>query len=272
MAAPRPARPARGAAGRSGCTRPCRSRTCVRSARPTTSPYLPSWGSGKLVFELYDQLLMAETVGPVFIYHYPTEVSPLARQSLDDPTVTDRFELVIGGPGAGQRIQRAQRPGRAGRAVRGRGGGRRRGDAEAHPADLAFVRALEYGLPPTSGIGIGIDRLDHAVRRGARRSATSFSSRSCARRQCHDCGTGAARICSGGAAHRGDPDGAVDSEPGPFGRVRRPDLHPARGGTGQPGGRGERPAPRARRRRRYPRRPPTSWPRCLTTSASPGCW
>ena len=89
--------------------------------------YLPAWGSGKLIFELYDKILMRETVGPVFIYHYPTEVSPLARQSVEDPTVTDRFELVIEGPGAGQRIQRAQRPGRAGEAVRGRGrGGRRR--------------------------------------------------------------------------------------------------------------------------------------------------
>jgi lysyl-tRNA synthetase class II len=60
-------------------------------------PYLASWGSGKLIFELYDKVLMPQTVGPVFIYHYPTEVSPLARQSLEDPTVTDRFELVIGG-------------------------------------------------------------------------------------------------------------------------------------------------------------------------------
>ena len=60
-------------------------------------PYLPAWGSGKLVFELYDKVLMPQIVGPVFIYHYPTEVSPLARRSLEDPTITDRFELVIAG-------------------------------------------------------------------------------------------------------------------------------------------------------------------------------
>ena len=62
-------------------THPCPWRTCAGSATASEVPYLPQWGSGKLIFELYDKVLMTQTTGPVFIYHYPTEVSPLARQS-----------------------------------------------------------------------------------------------------------------------------------------------------------------------------------------------
>jgi lysyl-tRNA synthetase, class II len=122
-------------------------------------PYLPSWGPGKLVFELYDKILMGQTLGPVFIYHYPTEVSPLARQSLEDPTVTERFELVIGGRELANGYSELNDPDEQARRFEAEAAAAAGGDAEAHPADIAFVRALEYGLPPTSGIGIGIDRL-----------------------------------------------------------------------------------------------------------------
>jgi lysyl-tRNA synthetase, class II len=122
-------------------------------------PYLPSWGSGKLVFELYDKTLMGQTLGPVFIYHYPTEVSPLARQSLEDPTVTDRFELVIGGRELANGYSELNDPDEQAKRFEAEAAAAAGGDAEAHPADAAFVRALEFGLPPTSGIGIGIDRL-----------------------------------------------------------------------------------------------------------------
>jgi lysyl-tRNA synthetase class 2 len=121
--------------------------------------YLPAWGPGKLVFELYDQLLMGETAGPLFIYHYPTEVSPLARQSLTDPTLTDRFELVIGGRELANGYSELNDPDEQAKRFEAEAAAASGGDAEAHPADAAFVRALEYGLPPTSGIGIGIDRL-----------------------------------------------------------------------------------------------------------------
>ena len=122
-------------------------------------PYLPQWGSGKLIFEIYDKTLMGQILGPVFIYHYPTEVSPLARQSLDDPTVTDRFELVIGGRELANGYSELNDPDEQARRFQAEAAAAAGGDAEAHPADRAFVRALEYGLPPTSGIGIGIDRL-----------------------------------------------------------------------------------------------------------------
>jgi lysyl-tRNA synthetase, class II len=122
-------------------------------------PYLPSWGSGKLIFELYDKILMPQTAGPVFIYHYPTEVSPLARQSVDDPTLTDRFELVITDRELANGYSELNDPDEQAERFRAEAAAAAGGDAEAHPADAAFVRALEYGLPPTSGIGIGIDRL-----------------------------------------------------------------------------------------------------------------
>jgi lysyl-tRNA synthetase class 2 len=121
--------------------------------------YLPSWGSGKLIFELYDKLLMTDTVGPVFVYHFPTEVSPLARHNLADPTVTDRFELLIGGRELANGYSELNDPEEQAERFRAEAAAAAGGDAEAHPADAAFVRALEYGLPPTSGIGIGIDRL-----------------------------------------------------------------------------------------------------------------
>jgi lysyl-tRNA synthetase class 2 len=121
--------------------------------------YQPSWGSGKLVFELYDKILMGQTLGPVFIYHYPTEVSPLARQSLEDPTVTDRFELVIGGRELANGYSELNDPDEQAKRFQAEAAAAAGGEAEAHPADAAFVRALEYGLPPTSGIGLGIDRL-----------------------------------------------------------------------------------------------------------------
>ena len=96
LAQPGPARPARGTSGATSA--PLHAGRELRSVCETNDvPYLPAWGSGKLIFELYDKVLMTNTVGPIFVYHYPTEVSPLARRSLDDPTITDRFELVVGG-------------------------------------------------------------------------------------------------------------------------------------------------------------------------------
>ncbi len=122
-------------------------------------PFLPTWGSGKLIFELYDKLLLPKMVGPLFACGYPVEVSPLARQRVDDPTLTDRFELVVNGREFANGYSELNVPEeqelRFGREVAAAA----EGDLEAHPADRAFVRALEYGLPPTSGIGIGIDRV-----------------------------------------------------------------------------------------------------------------
>jgi len=121
--------------------------------------HLPEWGSGKLIFELYDTVLLPLTVDPVFVTGFPVEVSPLARHTRDDPTMADRFELCIDAKEFANGYselnipeEQQERFGREAEAVA-------QGDLEAHPADQAFVRALEYGLPPTAGLGIGVDRL-----------------------------------------------------------------------------------------------------------------
>jgi len=120
---------------------------------------LPEWGPGKLVFELYDQVLLPEVVEPVFLVGYPVEVSPLARHTADDPTMADRFELCIMGREFANGYSELNVPEEQAERFEFSAAAKAGGDAEAHPADQAFVRALEYGLPPTSGIGLGIDRL-----------------------------------------------------------------------------------------------------------------
>ena len=116
-------------------------------------------GPGKMIFELYDKLLMPATVGPLFVCGIPVEVSPLARRSPDDPTMADRFELVIGGRELANGYSELNDPDEQAERFRDEVAAAAAGDLESHLADAAFVRALEYGLPPTSGIGIGVDRL-----------------------------------------------------------------------------------------------------------------
>jgi lysyl-tRNA synthetase class 2 len=117
------------------------------------------WGSGKLIFEIYDKLLLPNLLGPVFVCGFPVEVSPLARHQLTDETLTDRFELVIDAKEYANGYSELNIPEEQDVRFRGEAAAAAKGDLEAHPADQAFVRALEYGLPPTSGIGIGVDRL-----------------------------------------------------------------------------------------------------------------
>jgi lysyl-tRNA synthetase, class II len=122
-------------------------------------PFLPEWGSGKLIFELYDSILLPTVVDPVFVCGFPVEVSPLARHSQDDPTLADRFELAIDAKEFTNGYSELNIPEEQQERFRGEAEAAAHGDLEAHPADQAFVRALEYGLPPTSGIGVGVDRL-----------------------------------------------------------------------------------------------------------------
>ena len=117
------------------------------------------WGGGRLIFEIYDKQVQATLVGPMFVVGYPTEISPLARRSPADPTIADRFELLIGGrelangySELNDAVEQRQRFEHEAELVA-------RGDVEAHPADMEFLAALELGLPPTGGIGIGVDRL-----------------------------------------------------------------------------------------------------------------
>jgi lysyl-tRNA synthetase class 2 len=122
-------------------------------------PWQDGWGSGKLIFELYDKVLQPGTTGPVFVCGYPIEVSPLARRMPDDATLADRFELVINAKELANGYSELNDADDQRRRFDFEAQLAAAGDAEAHPADLDFVRSLEYGLPPTSGIGIGVDRL-----------------------------------------------------------------------------------------------------------------
>ena len=97
-------------------------------------------------------------VDPEFVCGFPVEVRPLARHTGDDPTLADRFELVINAKELANGYSELNIPEEQQERFRV-GGAAAHGDPEAHPADQAFVRALEYGLPPTSGIGVGVDRL-----------------------------------------------------------------------------------------------------------------
>jgi lysyl-tRNA synthetase class 2 len=114
---------------------------------------------GKLWMELFDSLVEEKLWGPVFIHKYPVEVSPLARRNDEDPKVTDRFELYICGREMANAFTELTDPmdqrNRFEEQVRARAAG----DDEAHFLDEDFVRALEYGMPPAAGEGIGIDRL-----------------------------------------------------------------------------------------------------------------
>jgi lysyl-tRNA synthetase class 2 len=114
---------------------------------------------GKLWMALFDELVEEQLWGPLFIHKYPVEVSPLARRNEEDPTVTDRFELYICGREMANAFTELTDPldqrSRFEEQVRARAAG----DEEAHYLDEDFVRALEYGMPPAAGEGIGIDRL-----------------------------------------------------------------------------------------------------------------
>lgn len=118
-----------------------------------------SWGAGKLLFELYDELGEATLVNPTFVCDYPEEVSPLAKRKADDPRLTDRFELVICGHEYANAFSELNDPvDQAGRFAE-QVAAKDFGDDEAMGYDYDYVRALEYGMPPAGGIGYGIDRM-----------------------------------------------------------------------------------------------------------------
>lgn len=119
----------------------------------------PDWGLGRLQFALFEELVEAKLTDPVFITRYPTEISPLARRNDDDPSVTDRFELFVMGREIANGFAELNDAEDQAARFREQAEQKSAGDFEAMHYDADFVMALEYGLPPTSGEGIGIDRL-----------------------------------------------------------------------------------------------------------------
>jgi lysyl-tRNA synthetase, class II len=119
----------------------------------------PSWGPGKLVLEVYEKTTEAELWGPVFVLDYPKEVSPLARDHREVPETVERFEAIVAGRELANAFSELTDPDEQRRRFEDQARAKAAGDAEAMVVDDDYVRALEYGLPPTGGLGIGMDRL-----------------------------------------------------------------------------------------------------------------
>ena len=117
------------------------------------------WGLGRCQFELFEHTVEDKLLDPTFITEYPTEVSPLARKNDHNPEVTDRFELFIGGREIANGFSELNDAEDQAERFRAQVASKDAGDLEAMHYDADYVRALEHGLPPTAGEGIGIDRL-----------------------------------------------------------------------------------------------------------------
>jgi lysyl-tRNA synthetase class 2 len=119
----------------------------------------PDHGLGRVQLDIFEQTVEHQLRDPTFITAYPTEVSPLARRNDQDPSITDRFELFVGGREIANGFSELNDPEDQAERFRKQAEAKAAGDHEAMHYDADYIRALEYGLPPTAGEGIGIDRL-----------------------------------------------------------------------------------------------------------------
>ncbi len=122
-------------------------------------PVKPGDGAGKLQFEIFEKTVESDLKHPTFIIDYPMEVSPLSRRKDSDPFLTDRFEFYVGGRELANGFSELNDPEDQAERFKAQMADKDAGDQEAMFYDADYVRALEYGMPPTAGEGIGIDRL-----------------------------------------------------------------------------------------------------------------
>src|SRR5262245_39245941 len=116
-------------------------------------------GAGRVATSIFEALCEDRLIQPTFVYDFPTEVSPLSKQRPDDPDTVERFELYIGGFEVANAFSELNDPAEQRRRFEDQLKDRDRGDLEAHAMDEDYIRPPEYGLPPTGGEGVGIDRL-----------------------------------------------------------------------------------------------------------------
>ena len=128
-------------------------------ARDLDVDIAPDAGPGKIAFTLFEALCEDTLVQPTFVHDFPTEVSPLSKQCPGDPDTVERFELYIGGMEIANAFSELNDPAEQRRRFEAQLQARGAGDEEAHAMDEDYIRALEHGLPPTGGEGVGIDRL-----------------------------------------------------------------------------------------------------------------
>ena len=133
--------------------------TAARIAGRLGVEIAPDQGPGKIALEIFERLCEPALVQPTFVHDFPTEVSPLSKQRDDDPDTVERFELYAAGMELANGFSELNDPVEQRRRFEAQIRDRQGGDQEAHRMDEDYVRALEYGLPPTAGEGIGIDRL-----------------------------------------------------------------------------------------------------------------
>ncbi len=119
----------------------------------------PSYGPGKILTELYEKLVEPNLIDPVFVTEYPSEVSPLAAPHRDEPLLTERFEAVVAGHELANGFSELTDSAMQRERFEAQAMQREAGDEEAMSVDEDYLRALDYGLPPTGGLGVGIDRL-----------------------------------------------------------------------------------------------------------------
>jgi len=117
------------------------------------------WSEARIISEIYEEVVEPEIWEPTFVTHQPIELSPLARRSVADPRLADRFELVVAGSEYANAFSELNDADDQRLRFEEQAAARAAGDVEAHPVDDDYLLALEYGLPPTGGLGIGVDRL-----------------------------------------------------------------------------------------------------------------
>jgi lysyl-tRNA synthetase, class II len=122
-------------------------------------PVDDSWGKGKLITELFEKLVEHELTGPVFVTEYPLETSPLARKKPGEPELTERFEVIVNGREIANAFSELVDPVDQRERFDAQMRAKATGDDEAMGYDDDYLRAMEYGMPPAGGLGIGIDRL-----------------------------------------------------------------------------------------------------------------
>jgi lysyl-tRNA synthetase class 2 len=128
---------------------------CERAGVPAD----PGWNAGQIVLEMYERLVEARTVEPTFYRDFPVEVSPLTRQHRGDPRLAERWDLVAFGTEIGTGYTELVDPVEQRARLTAQSLLAARGDPEAMQLDEDFLRALEYGMPPSGGVGFGIDRV-----------------------------------------------------------------------------------------------------------------
>jgi lysyl-tRNA synthetase, class II len=119
----------------------------------------PSWGAGRMLAEVFEATAEEHLIAPTFVLDHPREISPLAKAHRDDPTLTERFEAYVGGRELANAYSELNDPIEQRTRFEAEARARAAGDAEAGTVDEDYLRALEFGLPPTGGMGLGIDRL-----------------------------------------------------------------------------------------------------------------